>query len=45
MDLGFSFLTGTIVGNERSVDRNLNFKTDIYLGFLLKVLGSNAEKF
>lgn len=32
MDLGFSFLTGTIVGNERSVDRNLNFKTDIYSG-------------
>ncbi len=32
MDLGFSFLTGTIVGNERSVDRNLNFKTNIYSG-------------
>ena len=22
MDLGFSFLTGTILGNERSIDRN-----------------------
>jgi cell division protein FtsN len=32
MDLGFSFLTGTIVGNERSVGRNLNFKTSIYSG-------------
>ena len=29
-DLGFSFLTGTIIGNERSIDRNLNFRTDIY---------------
>lgn len=29
-DLGFSFLTGTIIGNERSPDRNLNFRTDIY---------------
>lgn len=29
-DLGFSFLTGTMIGNERSVDRNLNFRTDIY---------------
>ncbi len=32
MDLGFSFLTGTIVGNERSAERNLNFKTSIYSG-------------
>lgn len=32
MDLGFSFLTGTIIGNERSVERNLNFKTNIYSG-------------
>lgn len=33
-DLGFSFLTGTILGNEKSADRNLNFKTQIYsLGF------------
>lgn len=31
-DLGFTFLTGTIVGNERSADRNLNFKTNIYSG-------------
>ncbi|MAW65707.1 MAG: hypothetical protein CMD18_05870 [Flavobacteriales bacterium] len=29
-DLGFSFLTGTIIGNERSIERNLNFRTDIY---------------
>ncbi len=29
-DLGFSFLTGTIIGNERSPERNLNFKTNIY---------------
>ena len=29
-DLGFSFLTGTILGNERSANRNLNFKTQIY---------------
>lgn len=29
-DLGFSFLTGTILGNERSPDRNLNFKTNVY---------------
>ena len=29
-DLGFSFLTGTMIGNERSPDRNLNFRTDIY---------------
>ncbi len=29
-DLGFSFLTGTIIGNERLPDRNLNFRTDIY---------------
>ncbi len=29
-DLGFSFLTGTIIGNERSLNRNLNFRTDIY---------------
>ena len=29
-DLGFSFLTGTILGNERSADRNLNFKTQIH---------------
>lgn len=28
-DLGFSFLTGTMIGNERSTTRNLNFKTDI----------------
>lgn len=32
MDLGFSFLTGTILGNERSSERNLNFKTNIYSG-------------
>lgn len=32
MDLGFSFLTGTIIGNERSIERNLNFKTNIYSG-------------
>ena len=32
MDLGFSFLTGTILGNERSLERNLNFKTSIYSG-------------
>ena len=29
-DLGFSFLTGTIIGNERTPERNLNFRTDIY---------------
>lgn len=29
-DLGFSFLTGTIIGNERSPERNLNFRTDVY---------------
>lgn len=29
-DLGFSFLTGTMIGNERSPERNLNFRTDIY---------------
>ena len=29
-DLGFSFLTGTMIGNERSLSRNLNFRTDIY---------------
>lgn len=29
-DLGFSFLTGTMIGNERSLERNLNFRTDIY---------------
>ncbi len=29
-DLGFSFLTGTMIGNERLPDRNLNFRTDIY---------------
>lgn len=29
-DLGFSFLTGTMLGNERSPERNLNFRTDIY---------------
>ena len=29
-DLGFSFLTGTILGNEKSINRNLNFKTQIH---------------
>lgn len=29
-DLGFSFLTGTMLGNERTPERNLNFRTNIY---------------
>lgn len=28
-DVGFSFLTGTMLGNERSPERNLNFRTNI----------------